>query len=147
MRIKAWFLYFFREIFVYHHSSLEFRAKLLAALICTNKKITACEEEILEEIAREIYKKDEARVSVLVNTTKEYVYKVIERNGLDIDELIRDIDRDLKEIKRFIQKVDVESLKRFRECSIDDEETYLLQTRVIEYLEGEIRRREQISEK
>ena len=88
VKLKGWFLSFFREGFLYHYSSLEFRAKLLAAMIAIDKKIDECEEKILQEIASQTYKNNEARVYVLINTTKEYVDKVIQKNGLDLNELI-----------------------------------------------------------
>ncbi len=137
-RAKSWFLSFFREIFVYHNSSLEFRAKLLAVVIGANKTINRCEMGLLLQIAKEIYPEDEARVDVLVNTTKEYVEKIVEKNGLDINELIMSINQDLKETKRFHEKIEIEQLKRFLTCSKDDEETYYTQIRIMEFLEKSI---------
>ncbi len=137
-KAKGRFLSFFREIFVYHNSSLEFRAKLLAAIIGSNKKINLCEEGVLEEVAKEIYPKNEARVDVLINTTKEFVKKIIEKNGLDVNELILSISRDLKEVKRFHQKIDIPMLERFLVCSKNDKETYIIQLRIIEFLKNSI---------
>ncbi len=136
-KVKAWFLSFFRELFVYHNSSLEFRAKLLAVMIGVNKDISECESDLLTDVARQIYKDDEARIDVLVNTTKEYVKKIIEDNGLDINELIMSIRQDLKDIRRFHQKIDIEQLKRFLSCCEDDD-TNITQTRIIEFLENSI---------
>ncbi len=137
-RIKGWFLSFFREVFVYHNSSLEFRAKLLAAMIGANQHMDECELKILETIAKEIYPEDEARVDVLVRTTKEYVKKIIEKNGLELNELIKSIDKELKEEKRFCEKINIERLSRLLVCSKGDEETQLTQTRILEYLQNEI---------
>jgi uncharacterized tellurite resistance protein B-like protein len=137
-RIKGWFLSFFREVFVYHNSSLEFRAKLLAAMIGANQDMDECELEILESIAKEIYPDDEARVDVLIRTTKEYVKKIIDKNGLELNELIKSIDRELQEEKRFCEKINIERLSRLLHCSEGDEETQLTQTRILEYLQGEI---------
>ena len=137
-KLKIWFLTFFRDVFVYHNSSLEFRAKLFAAIIGANKKVDACEEKILEEIAREIYPDDEARANVLVFTTKEYVNKIVQNNGLDLNELILAIDHELKEVDRFCDKVDVERLKRFLVCTKDDEETLIIQQRILEFLAKEL---------
>jgi ABC-type Mn2+/Zn2+ transport system ATPase subunit len=123
---------------VYHNSSLEFRAKLFAAIIGANKKVDECEEKILEEVAREIYPDDEARANVLVLTTKEYVNKIIQNNGLDLNELILAIDHELKEVDRFCDKVDIERLKRFLICTQDDEETTLVQQRILEFLAKEL---------
>ncbi len=137
-RIKGWFLSFFREVFVYHNSSLEFRAKLLAAMIGANQHMDECELKILDQIAKEIYPDDEARVDVLTRTTQEYVKKIIENNGLELNELIKSIDRELREESRFCEKINIERLSRFLECSHDDEETQLTQTRILEYLQSEI---------
>ncbi len=136
--IKGWFLSFFREVFVYHNSSLEFRAKLLAAMIGANKDMDSCELDILEQIAKEIYPDDEARVDVLIRTTKEYVEKIISNNGLELNELMKSIDKTLKIEERFCEKINIERLSRFLECSVDDEETQLTQTRILEYLQEEI---------
>ena len=136
--IKGWFLSFFREIFVYHNSSLEFRAKLLAAMIGANQDMDDCELKILESIAKEIYPDDEARVDVLIRTTKEYVNKIIDKNGLELNELIKSINRELKEEKRFCDKINIERLSRLLECSSGDEETQITQTRILEYLQNEI---------
>ncbi len=137
-RVKGWFLSFFREVFVYHNSSLEFRAKLLAAMIGANQHMDGCELDILEDIAKEIYPDDEARVDVLIRTVKEYVKKIIDKNGLELNELIKSIDRSLKEEKRFCDKINIERLSRLLKCSEGDEETQLTQTRILEYLQSEI---------
>ncbi len=131
-------LSFFRELFVYHHSSLEFRAKQLAAMIGANKRVEECEKELLEEIAKEIYPNEPNRADILVHTVLEYVHKIIELNGLDIDELLIDIDKELKETPRFVKKINIEMLKRFLECD-SDEDTKILQIRIIEFLENEIK--------
>lgn len=137
-KLKIWFLTFFRDVFVYHNSSLEFRAKLFAAIIGANKKVDECEEQLLEKVAREIYPDDEARANVFVLTTKEYVNKIIQNNGLDLNELILAIDHELKEVRRFCDKVDLDRLRRFLECTKDDEETLLLQERILEFFANEL---------
>jgi len=138
VKLKGWFLSFFREGFLYHYSSLEFRAKLLAAMIAIDKKIDECEEKILQEIASQIYKNNEARVYVLINTTKEYVDKVIQKNGLDLNELILEIDKDLKKVKRFYKKINIQQLEKFLECSKDNEEKQITQKHVLEFLQNQI---------
>lgn len=144
-KIKVLFLSFFRELFVFHHSSLEFRAKLIAAMISSNPKCGECEKNSLEQIAKQIYNGQEDRVQVLIHTTMEYVHKVLEQSDLHIDGLILNIDKELKEVKRFIDKIDIKMLKRFMDCN-DDDEVKLLQTRIIEYLENEIKYRKTRSE-
>ena len=134
--IKTFFLSFFRELFVYHHTSLEFRAKLFASMIATNKIDDDCEYKTLKQIAKEIYD-DEYRVDVLVHTTKEYVDKIIKNNSLDIDHLLLDIDKQLKKNRRFINKINMNHLRIFYACS-GDEDVVLLQTRILEFYESEI---------
>jgi len=137
---KTFFLSFFRELFVYHHTSLEFRAKLFASMIASNKVDNSCEYKTLKKIAKEIYKDDEYRVDVLVHTTREYVNKIVQNDSLDIDHLILDIDKELKRHKRFINKINMDHLRSFYSCN-GDEETILLQTRILEYYESEINSR------
>ncbi len=137
---KTFFLSFFRELFVYHHTSLEFRAKLFASMIASNKIDNSCEYVVLKKIAEDIYKDDEYRVDVLVHTTKEYVNKIVQNDSLDIDHLILDIDRELKRNKRFVNKINMDHLRSFYACN-GDEDTILLQTRILEYYESEIKSR------
>ncbi len=137
-KLKIWFLTFFREIFVYHNSSLEFRAKLFALMIGANKVFDECEEKILRDVAKEIYPNDEARVDVFIYTVREYVDKIIKNNGLDINELVLSIDQELKDVKRFCDKVDIKMLERFLECSKGDEEILIIQKRILEFLSSEL---------
>jgi len=137
--IKSQFLSVFRQAFVYHHRSLEFRCKLFAAMIVANPEAKQCEYNALKEIAQEIYKEDEYRVEVMVRTTKEYVNKILNNNDLDIDELIIEINKELKNNKRFVQKINLEHLRKFM-CQ-GNEEANLLQSRILEFLEAEIRDR------
>lgn len=137
---KTFFLSFFRELFVYHHTSLEFRAKLFASMIATNKIDNSCEYKVLKKIAKEIYHDDEYRVDVLVHTTKEYVNKILQNDSLDIDCLLLDIDKEIKKEKRFSDKINMDHLRSFYSCN-GDEETILLQTRILEFYESEINSR------
>jgi uncharacterized tellurite resistance protein B-like protein len=137
-RVKSKFLSFFRDIFVYHNSSLEFRAKLLAAMIGANKQIDECEDKILEKVAKEIYPDNEVRVEVLIRAVNEYVNKIIDNNGLELNELIKAINSELKNEKRFHKKIDINILGRFLECSENDEEIQLIQIRILEFLQTSI---------
>jgi len=140
--LKTRFLSFFRDIFVYHTSSLEFRAKIIASVIAIKHGINECEEEILEDIAKKTYKNDEARAELLIQVTKEYINKInkiIDKNELDINALIKNIDNELKNSKRFAYKINIKELKRFLECSKDDEEINIIQQRIIEFLQLEIK--------
>lgn len=137
---KSFFLSFFRELFLYHHTSLEFRAKLFAAMIASNRNEISCEYDVLKKIALEIYKDDEYRVDALIHTTKEYVDKIVKNNLLDIDHLLIDIDKEGKINKRFIEKINMEHLRSFY-CCDGDEDTTILQTRILEFFENQIKSR------
>ncbi len=139
MNFTTRFLSFFREFFVYHHKSLEFRAKVFASMIASNKKEDSVEYEILKEVAKEIYK-DPHRINVLVQTTKEYVEKIINIKSLNIDSLIKEINKEIRKNPRYITKINIRHLKKFLvKKSHTSEETYLLQLRIIEYLKNELR--------
>ena len=94
----------FREVLLYHHNSLEFRAKLFAALIAANEKYTECELAIVQEAGMSIYK-DEDRANTLRLTVEEYLGKVVDDNGLAIDQLIETILLDLKKYPRYADKI------------------------------------------
>ena len=139
MGLKTKFLSFFREIFIHHHKSLEFRAKVFASMIASNKKEDSVEYEILRRIAKEIYK-DQYRIDVLVATTKEYVEKIINIKSLNIDSLIKDIDREIRKNPRYITKINIRHLKKFLvDINHTHEKTHLLQMRIIEYFKNELR--------
>ncbi len=135
---KSAILSFFRELIVYHHSSLEFRAKLLAAMIVAGGGLRDCERDLLDKISKEIYPDNLDRAEILYHTTIEYVEKVMEDNGLDLDELILDIDKELKETPRFIKKIDIKLLERFLGCSLNEEEK-ITRERIIDFLKDEIK--------
>ena len=119
----------FREVLLYHHNSLEFRAKLFAALIAANEKYTECELAIVQEAGMNIYK-DEDRANTLRLTVEEYLGKVIDDNGLAIDELIETILSDLKSYPRYADKISLEAYQDIIECCEDpDSKTY--QERII----------------
>ena len=124
----------FREFLVYHHSSLEYRAKLLTLMITSNGEINECEEEKLKEIAHIIYRDDTDRADVLVDTVNEYHNKIITNNGLNFEDLVKIIERDTKKIPRFVKKIDIDLLKKLNEC-IDDDEDRLFQEHILEFLE------------
>jgi hypothetical protein len=123
----------FRELLLYHHSSLEYRAKVLTLVIAVKREINLCEEELLYATACEIYNQDEERAEILVEAVKEYFDKIITDNGLNFDHLVFQVERETKAINRFANKIDIEALKKFQSC-IDNEEDKIYQQRVIEYL-------------
>jgi len=124
---------FFREFLLYHNSSLEYRAKILTLVVAVNKEITECEEKLLYETACEIYDHDEERSEILVETVKEYFDKIITNNGLNFEHLVFQVERETRDNKRFAQKIDIPSLKKFHIC-IEDEEDRIYQERVVAFL-------------
>ena len=123
----------FRELLLYHNSSLEYRAKVLTLVVAVNGEITQCEEELLYKTACNIYNNDEERAAILVETVKEYLSKIVTNNGLDFDHLIFQVEYETKEVRRFAKKIDIEALNKFQEC-ISDKEDKIYQQRVISFL-------------
>jgi hypothetical protein len=128
--LKHYLFRAFREVLLYHHSSLEFRAKVYAALIAANEKYGECELAIVQETGNAIYN-DDNRANTLRLTVEEYLEKVFEDNGLAIDELIEDLISDLKDIPRYADKIRLEDCRKIMECC-DDEESRLYQQRIID---------------
>ena len=125
----------FREFLVYHHSSLEYRAKILTLMISSNGEVCECEKEKLKEIAQSIYGDDQERAELLLDTVNEYHVKIINHNGLDFEHLIQLVEKETKEVKRFAGKIDMKLLMQLHEC-MDSEEDILFQQRILEFLQG-----------
>ena len=133
-KLRRGFFKMFREFLVYHNSSLEFRAKIITLMIASDTKINECEEKALEDAAHKIYKDDNERAELLIDTVKEYYEKIVTNNGLDFEHLIVLVRREVKEVKRFRDKIDTELLKPFIDCH-DDEDEKIFAERIIEFLE------------
>ncbi|QOP45410.1 hypothetical protein [Sulfurimonas paralvinellae] len=133
-RIKHHFFSAFREIFVHHHGSLEFRAKIFALIIAANEKPKVENFILVKELASKIYEKDIDRANLLLLTTKELVDKVKKHNGLDLDLLINTIQKELKIVPRYAKKIDIETLKSFLDLS-EDEDTLSYQKNILEFLQ------------
>ncbi|MBL0707650.1 MAG: hypothetical protein JJW00_01205 [Sulfurimonas sp.] len=132
-RLKHYFFSAFREFFVHHHGSLEFRAKIFALIIASNDKPSVESYVIVKKNGLEIYNNDEDRANLLMISTKEMVKKVQDNNGLDIDTLVSNIQKELKIIPRYAKKIDVESLKPIIALTHDrDSSDY--QNNIIEFL-------------
>jgi len=125
----------FRELLVYHHSSLEYRAKILTLMVSSNGEICECEKQKLKEIAHTIYSEDQERAELLLDAVNEYHTKILTNNGLNFEHLIQLVARETKEVKRFAQKIDIKLLMQLHEC-MDSEEDILFQNRIIEFLQG-----------
>jgi len=127
----------FREFLVYHHSSLEYRAKILTLMVSSDGEMDECEKQKLKEIAFEIYKDDPERAEVLIDTVTEYHKKIVTDNGLDYEHLILQVAKETRSVKRFADKIDIELLKKLHECIDDeDEDERIFQERIIEFLEN-----------
>lgn len=120
--IKNFIFNAFRELFLYHHTSLEFRAKLFATMICADEKANDCEFDIVKKAGMAIYN-EEDRSNTLVLTTREIVEKVRKDNGLDIDALIEDIILDLKSVPRYALKIELSQLEPLLGCQHDPDVT------------------------
>jgi len=127
----------FREFLVYHHSSLEYRAKILTLMVSSDGEMDECEKQKLKEIAFEIYKDDPERAEVLIDTVTEYHKKIVTDNGLEYEHLILQVAKETKMNKRFANKIDIDLLKKLHECIDDeDEDERIFQERIIEFLEN-----------
>jgi len=133
-RIKHHFFGAFREFFVHHHGSLEFRAKIFALLIAANEKPKVENFILVKELATKIYEENEDRANLLLLTTKELVEKVKKNNALDLDLLVATIQKELKIVPRYAKKIDTQSLRNFLLYSTD-EDTLTYQENIIEFLE------------
>ena len=131
--LKRTFLKMFRELVVYHHSSLEFRAKLITLMISSDGTVNECEKELVKEIASETYTEDKDRAILLYDTVMEYHQKIATDNGLNFEDLIRIVDKEVKEVKRFCKKIELDKLERFTVCT-EDEEERIFQRRILEFL-------------
>jgi len=125
----------FRELLVYHHSSLEYRAKILTLMISSNGEICECEKQKLKEIAHTIYSENQERAELLLDAVHEYHTKIITNNGLDFEHLIQQVEKETKGIKRFAQKIDMKLLMQLHEC-MESEDDILFQQRILEFLQG-----------
>jgi len=123
----------FREFLVHHHSSVEYRAKILTLMVSANAEICECEKQKLKEIAHRIYGNDLERAELLIDTVNEYHAKILTNNGLDFEDLIQLVERETKKVPRFVEKIDMSLLRELQEC-IDDEEDALFQERILEFL-------------
>jgi len=127
----------FREFLVYHHSSLEYRAKILTLIVSSDGEMDECEKQKLKEIAFEIYQDDPERAEVLIDTVTEYHKKIVTDNGLDYEHLILQVAKETRSVKRFADKIDIDLLKKLHECIDDeDEDERIFQERIIEFLEN-----------
>jgi len=133
-RVKHHFFSAFRELFVHHHGSLNFRAKVFALVIAADEKAKVENYLIVKKIALNLYHHDEERANLLTLATKELVQKVKDDNGLYVETLISHIQKELKIVPRYAKKIDIERLKPLLELPIDSD-TILYQEKILRFLE------------
>jgi len=133
-RLKYYFFNAFREFFVHHHGSLEFRAKIFALIITADEKAKVENFTIIKDLGLHIYDGDEDRANLLLLTTKELVQKVRENNGHNIDSLVSSIQQELKIIPRYAKKIDVKALRPLLALT-EDEDTLIYQENILEFLD------------
>ncbi|MDR3177653.1 MAG: hypothetical protein LBT96_01590 [Campylobacteraceae bacterium] len=135
MSIKTWFLTVFRELFLYHYKSLEFRAKLFALIAAPSyESAKEHDRELLREIAAEIYKGDRHRQGVFLNIVKEYMITILRNPSIAYDEVVKDINHKVKMDKKLAEKINISHLGRFLKTDISEDKR-LLQQRIFEFLE------------
>ncbi|MBU1659035.1 hypothetical protein KKG72_08300 [bacterium] len=134
-RLKHYLFNAFREVFVHHHGSLEFRAKMLALVITANENSKVEDYIIVKNIGMDIYKNDEERANLLMLTTKELANKIKEESGLDIDTLVSNIQKELKIVPRYAKKIDTASLRQLIN-SANDRDTVAYQENILEFLQN-----------
>jgi len=133
-KIKHHFFNAFRELFVHHHGSLDFRAKVFALVIAADPNAKVENYIIVKKTALDIYEGDEDRANLLMLSTKELVKKVQDNNGLYFDTLVVNIQQALKIVPRYAKKIDVESLKPLLELS-SDRDIISYQENILEFLQ------------
>lgn len=133
--IKRNIMKMFRELLVYHHSSLEYRAKIFTLLVSSNGEISECEKQKLKEIAHSIYADDHDRAELFLDAVYEYHTKIITNNGLDFEHLVLLVEKETREVKRFAEKIDMDLLAQLHEC-VEDEEDRLFQERILDFLQN-----------
>jgi hypothetical protein len=134
-RIKHHFFNAFREIFVHHHGSLEFRAKIFALIIAANEKPSLNNFIKVKELALRIYENDEDRANLLLLTTKELVEKIKKNKNFNLDSLIESIQKELKLVPRYANKIDINTLESFLMFT-KDEDTLAYQKNILEFLQN-----------
>ncbi len=134
-RLKHHFFSAFRELFVHHHGSLEFRAKIFALLIAANEDATVENYILIKRIGLKLYKEDTDRADLLMLSSKEMVKKVKEDNGLNLDSLALNIQKELKIIPRYAKKIDIDALREFLKFTHNND-TLTYQENILEFLEN-----------
>lgn len=132
-RIKHHFFNAFREFFVHHHGSLEFRAKVFSLMIAVNNSSTKESYILVRDIGLRIYH-DSERADLLMLTTKEKVKQLNDERTTDIDTLVNSILHDLKIVPRYAKKINLAELRELLPLTFD-ENILCYQENILEFLE------------
>ena len=133
-KLKSLFFYAFKEIFIYHHNSLNFRAKVFALMIAAGDGEQECYINMVKECGMHIYN-DNDRIDALVLATKELLEKAYSNNGLNIDDLVDNIVEELQLFPRYSEKINIDMLRGLLACS-HHRDTITYQERVLEFLQS-----------
>lgn len=135
---KRFFYTAFREIFIYHHSSLEFRAKIYAFFIVSTGE--SCEQytKLLEEIAAEVYHDAPDRAAALVTMVREYGMAIYGKKALSSDHLLKDINRQLKAVPRYALKIEIPHLRKLQTAT-HSHDNKIYQDRMIDFFDNKRR--------
>ena len=133
-KLKQYLFNAFREIFVHHHGSLEFRAKLFTLIIAVDEEFETQNYTIVKDLGLQIYNGDKDRANLLLLTTQELVHKVHSDNGLTIDTLISSIQQELKIVPRYAKKIELSTLRPLLALT-HNEDTLSYQENILEFLE------------
>ena len=134
-KFKHHFFNAFRELFVHHHGSLSFRAKVFALVIAADDNLNVESYALVKEAGMTIYDNNEDRANLLMLSTKEFVEKVKLNNGLYIDTLATNLQKELKIIPRYAHKINVEELEPLLALS-DNQDTVSYQKNILEFLQN-----------
>jgi hypothetical protein len=124
----------FREFLVYHSDSLEFRAKILTLAMASDNEYLPCKAKTLTKVSQMTYPNDHNRAELLVETVNEYLDTIYQDNGLDYEHLILSVEKEIKESKRFADKIDIAMLELFQVC-IEDDDNKRYQQKILDFLE------------
>jgi hypothetical protein len=130
--LRDHFFSVFREIFVYHHTALEFRAKTYAVIIASSEEAAHHYYPILKELAGEIYAESD-RATALVMTVKEFVSAVQSKKTITEQTLLNDIIQELRLMPRYAQKIEPEHLRKLQSCT-HEHDSKIYQERIIDFL-------------
>ncbi len=130
--LKNYFFNSFRKMFLYNHSSLEFRAKLYTLMIISSNEDFKYHQNSLEDISNSIYSSKD-RAEALVMTIKEYFDDLSHKKDRADEILILEILDDLRHIPRFALKIEPKYLEILAQNTHTHNEK-LYQEKIIEFL-------------